>query len=99
MKTRKITLFKVNGEVVIEENNDLTISDIEKMKWIIVSEIDCSYDEIDIECLDMQLELSQIDVTTDGLLDWKDAYFTPIIGVKLNIEIGSDLYLDAMLTN
>lgn len=97
MQTRRIILFKVNGEVVVEENKDLTPTEIENMKFIVAEEIEVPVFDVDVEFIDMPLELSEIDVTTDGLLDWKDSYFKPIIGVKLCVEVGSDAYLDALL--
>ncbi len=96
MTGRRVTVFKVNNEIVIEEPRDLLVSQIESMKWIIASELECSYDEIDVETIDLPLDLSEIDVTTTGMFNWKDTQGKILTGVTLNLIEGSDEYLDAL---
>lgn len=93
---RQIILFKVNGEVVVEEKKQLTPAEVEKMKWVVAEELDVAIFEVDVDYLDIDKETSQIDVTANGLLDWRDTYFKIITGVKLSVEMGSDVYLDAV---
>ncbi len=99
MATRKIILFKVNGQVVVEERKELTQAEIERMCWVVAEELDVPIFDVDTEVIDTGQELSSIDVTTDGLIDWRDAYFRRIVGVKMNLKVGSDEYLDAILNN
>lgn len=40
---------------------------------------------------------TEIDSSPIGLVFWKSTYFEPIQGVKLDITIGSDEYLDAII--
>ena len=95
------TLFKINNEVVVEESNDMTIEMVERMKWIIAEECECQYDEIEVEIEDVYYnpakELSdEIDVGANGLHFWRSDYPDTIIGVKCQLVIGSDEYLDAI---
>ena len=94
MRTR--TLFTINNEVVIEEPRELTEVDIEKMKWVIAEECSCEFDDIDYFVETSDDELSDIDVTHNGLMDWKDCQGSILKGVKCTIVIGSDAYLDAI---
>lgn len=43
-------------------------------------------------------ELStEIDVSELGLIFWKSTFFEPIKGLRLELELGSDEHLDAIL--
>ncbi len=99
MKQRKIILFLVNNEIVAEEPKDLDILDIEKMKWTICLECECSYHDIEVRIELLDLQLSDIDSSSDGLIDWKDTQAKIITGVKLNLIEGSDQHLDAIREN
>lgn len=93
MKRIKV-LFKINHEVVVEETGNLSTSDIEKFKWLVVQECEVFYDDIETEILDA--DLSDIDISNEGMYNYNDTFFNIISGVKLPFEIGSDAYLDAM---
>ena len=48
--------------------------------------------------MDKAIELSEeIDLTPQGIVFWKDTYFEPIKGVYLDLVLGSDEFLDALL--
>ena len=98
MKRVKV-LFKINNQVVVEESGDLTISDIERFKWIVVEECEANYDDIDVEIIDLGIELGDIDVGSTGMYNYKDSYFNIKVGIKLSIKYGSDEFLDAMNNN
>lgn len=85
MKERKKILFKVKGEVVVEDTRDLLLDDIEKMKWVVAEECECMYDDVDVEVetIKASQDLSEYDVSEDGLYNWKDPYFNIITGVTL----------------
>lgn len=92
-KPRTKILFKVKGETVAEEYTDLFLSEIDNFKWVIAEECQCHYDDVDVEYIPIEQELSDYDVTADGfIVNFKDTYFTPIIGVKCNVDI--DTLLD-----
>lgn len=100
MKVRKKLLFKINNEIVVEESGDLYLNQIDEMKWIIASECECNYDDIDVELVESKQEISEeIDVTTGGMIFWKSLEHRIIVGIKLNSDLveGSDAYLDAIL--
>jgi len=96
MATRKIVFFKIKNEVVVEERREMTPKEIEAMKWVVAEECDVPIFDVDAEVYDTGQELSEIEVTTDGLLDWKDVYFRNIIGIKMDIALGSDEHLDSI---
>ncbi len=85
MKPRKKILFKINGVVVVEDTRDLLLDEIEKMKWVVAEECECMYDDVDVETetFNTEHELSEYDVSTEGLFNWKDPYFKLVTGVKL----------------
>ena len=95
MKRVKV-LFRVDGQQVIEESGDITLEQIEKLKWVIVSECETDYDNIDVEIINLPLDLGDLDVGSTGMYCYKDVFFKHKIGIKLSIDEGSDLYLDAI---
>ena len=44
----------------------------------------------------MTTEISEIDVTADGMFDWSDVEAKILTGVKVDLVEGSDEYLDAI---
>ena len=99
-KNRKQLFFKVNNEVVAIATGDIYLNEIDEMKWIIVSECECSIDDIDVELVESLAEISEeIDVTDGGMIFWESLEHRIIEGVKLNSDLveGSDEYLDALL--
>lgn len=93
-KPRTKILFKINGEVVVEELSDLYLNQIDEMKWIIAQECECSYDDIDVDYETPDKELSDYDVTPDGIVNFKDTFFTPVTGIRSKVD--TDTLLDAM---
>ena len=94
-KPRIKYLFKINGEVVVEENRDLFLNQVDEMKWIIVHECECDYDLIDVERVEMQGDYSDFDITPQGLVNWKDPQFKVITGVKCDVT--EDFLLDRII--
>jgi len=98
MKPRKVILFKVNGEVVCEEHQDLTIEQVEKMKWVVAEEIEVAIFEVEVEYQDLPINLSEeMDVGAEGMYFWKSFEFKTVQGVYSDLIEGSDEYLDAIL--
>lgn len=94
MKPRKKIQFKINGKVVVEETNDLYLNQIDEMKWIIASELECRYEDIEVETIELSNEYSDFDVTIDGLMNWKDTQGKIITGVSTQVKFGSSEHLD-----
>jgi hypothetical protein len=95
--SNKKVLFKVNNEVVLEEDGDLYLNQIDIIKWKIVEECECGFDDIEVDILDNVLDLSDdIDVSDNGLIYWKAYYPQPIQGIDCDLVEGSDEFLDAM---
>lgn len=99
MTTYKRTLFKLNGEVIIEEKLDLDLEDIDNIKTIISEEFECKIDEIEVVFDEVNDIVSDIDVTVDGLMSWKDIETKIMSGIKLDLMLGSNEHLDAINTN
>ena len=99
MNTRTRILFKVNDEVVITEDNiNLTFDEIDVLKWTIVSECDCLFDEITVDVVEENVDVAEdIDISANGdLIFWRSTHHEPIQGVYCELVEGSDEYLDAM---
>lgn len=96
---KKKVFFYVNNEIVLEERSDMLVDSIEKMKFIIAEECSCQYDDVEVKFEDLPHDLSEIDVAGFGLFDWTEPYPKTITGIKLNLVIGSDEYLDALSSN
>ena len=95
--SNKKVLFKVNDEVVLEEDGDLFLNQIDEIKWKIVEECECRFDDIEVDIVDNVLDLSDdIDVSDNGLIYWKAYYPQPIQGIDCELVEGSDEFLDAM---
>lgn len=96
MKERKRILFKKDGEVVMEETRDLFLNQIDGLKWMLAEELECCYDDIDVEVeiTHSKQELSEYDVTSTGIVNWKDPEFKEITGVKVIGDI--DELLDSI---
>ena len=98
MNARVKILFKINNEVVVEESTDLFLNQIDEMKWIIASECECAFDDIEVERVELPIEISDdVDVSVMGMHFWKSLDLMPIQGVYATLEEGSDEYLDAIL--
>lgn len=94
----RITQFKIKDEVIVEETKDLFANQIDEMKWIIADECNCSYDDIEVEFIDKEVELAeQVDICEIGLVFFDALYLEPIQGVECQLVEGSDEYLDAVL--
>ena len=96
MENRVSVIFKLHGEVVIVENRDLFLNEIDVIKHIISSECQCNVDEIEVEFDRGKDELSEIDVTSEGMVFWTALNHVPIKGVYCILEEGSDEHLDAI---
>ena len=93
---RKVLLFKVNGEVVIEDSINLNLTQIDNVKEDIAICFEIPIDSIEVVISEEKI-MSDIDVSVDGMVCWTDVVFEPYTGLKLSIEIGSDTYLNALL--
>lgn len=98
MTTRKRILFKVDNIVMVEETRDLQLNEIEKVKELVAQECDCTIEDVEVETIDSELEMSEdVDCVADGyLVFWRSLEFKPIQGVYCELKEGSDEYLDAL---
>lgn len=97
MKARAKILFKINNEVILEESIDLYLNQIDELKHLIAKECDCTFDEVEVERVEMANDISEdIDVSDIGLIFSSALYHNPIKGVYCTLDEGSDKYLDAI---
>ena len=102
--SRKI-LFKVDNTIMVEELRDLTIDEITRMKELVAQECECGIDEVEVDTIEAEIELSdEVDCTIDMegvgvLVYWKSLEFRPIVGVSCSLVEGSDEYLDRINDN
>ena len=90
--------FKINNEVVVIEDRDLTEKEITDMKFIIAEECEVAYFEVTHNVIKEEREVSdEVDITDIGLIFFKDTYPNPIQGIFCALVQGSDEYLDAIL--
>jgi hypothetical protein len=92
----KVIQFKINGEVIIEKHEDLFLNEIDEIKWGLAEIFDVTTDDVEVTILQIQDELSTLDVTSEGLVYFNGNYPNPIIGMTCILKEGSDEYLDAM---
>lgn len=92
MINRAKILFKINGEVVVEDSTNLDLNEIDRMKWVIVHECECLFDDIEVEVIETPKELSDYDVSKDGLINFKDIYFKEVTMVRCVVDV--DTLLD-----
>lgn len=43
------------------------------------------------------IEFSEYDVSSEGMYNWTDVFFKEVVGVRLNIVLGSNEHLDGIL--
>lgn len=97
MSSRRKVQFKVDNIVMVEEPRDLTLDEIDRMKSIVAQECECMLEDVCVEFVDAEIELSEdIDVAPEGLVYWRSLLMKPAIGVSCLLEEGSDEYLDAI---
>ncbi len=102
MSSRRKIQFKVDNTVMVEELRDLSIDEIERMKVLVAQECECTPEDVEVDTIDADIEMSEdIDSTTDMdgkgiLVFWRSMAFDPIVGVQCSLPEGSDEYLDAM---
>jgi type I site-specific restriction endonuclease len=93
---RKITLFKIDNTVILEETKDLMIDAVERMKGWIAQAHGILAEDVEVEIVETEIELSGIDVTSGGMFSWLDADYILYKGVKCTLILGSDEHLDAI---
>lgn len=97
MSNRRKIQFKVDNVVMVEESRNLTIDEIDRLKSIVAQECECTDDDVCVEFIDTEIELSDdIDVAPEGLVYWRSLLMKPAIGVSCLLEEGSDEYLEAI---
>ena len=99
MKKRKTIQFKVNGKVMAELRGDVYLNQIDEFCWVIASECEVPIDDVNPEIVEGNLDISDIDVTPDGLMVWTDVMGKIITGIKCDFELGSDIHLDTIVNN
>jgi hypothetical protein len=93
----KTIMFILNNKIIKRNENDLTISQIEIEKLRLSFLHKCRPEDIDVLFEDSNY--SDYDIGVNGMHDWRDAIPHTISGVRLNLKLGSNVHLDAILNN
>lgn len=98
---RKRVFFKVDGKVVMMHPDGLYPNEIDEFKWMCAQECEVPYDKVIVEIEEDsdKVELSDIDVSVNGIYVYTDCNFNFLVGVDCTLTDGSDEYLDAMNNN
>jgi hypothetical protein len=88
--------FSINGEVIIEKHEDLYLNQIDEIKWDLANIYDITPDEVEVTKLDVDDELSTLDVSSEGLVYFNGIYPHPIKGMTCVLKEGSDEFLEAI---
>ena len=100
MSERTITTFTKDNQVIFEDNKNLGLDELDTLKKQMAFEFECNEDDIDVrhETIHSNTEFSdEIDSSHIGLVFWKSTYFEPIKGIKMDLVLGSDEHLDAII--
>lgn len=71
------------------------VGEVYLLRKLCATRANCSVDEVDVE-ID-ELELSDFDVSDKGMFDVNEEDLIYIKGLRFNIALGSDEFLDSML--
>lgn len=93
MMKRRLILFKVNQEVVVTEQRHLELSEIEELRNIVACEMGCMFNEVEVDTIEAERDLSDIDSTPDGLVYYQD-YCEVITGIRILIDPTSDEFIE-----
>ena len=96
MTTTKRTIFKINNKVVFEEKRDLFLNEVDEIKWNIMKLFACRLADIEVEVKETHQELSNIDVTSEGLINFDAPYPIVLTGLTPSVNPNENVFLDAM---
>jgi hypothetical protein len=88
--------FKVGNSVIFKTPRDLTLEQLDNIKQAL--SLTCKIDIADIEVVynNTPIEMSEIDLSKNGLQHWKTPFLEAFSGVRLTLVLGSDAHLDAI---
>jgi len=61
-------IFRLNNDIIMVENDNLTLDEIDDVKWYLSNEFNVDYDDIDIQYLKRDLNISEYEVNSNGEL-------------------------------
>jgi hypothetical protein len=88
--------FKVGNSVIFKTPRDLTLEQLDNIKQAL--SLTCKIDIADIEVVynNTPIEMSEIDLSKNGLQHWKTPFLEVFGGIRLTLVLGSDEHLDAI---
>jgi len=87
--------FNIGTKTIIEKTGNVSDLQVKTMRKMIAHVYKCSENDI-VTVFEAEQEISNFDVTSDGIFDWMDTEARIINGVKLNLIEGSDEHLEAI---
>ena len=88
---RSETLFKIGNEIVLIEEGDLDLEVVETIKFMISEDCDVEFDDIEVQFIKGDKNISDFDVNKEGLLV---NFYTDEIVEKVSFGGEIDDFLD-----
>lgn len=89
-------IFKFNDMTILKVDKDLKLIELQAYKRALAKAYSCKISDIEVIFKQQINTMSDIDLTNEGLVYWKEFHPKIITGVKSSLIEGSDDYLDAM---
>ena len=99
MSQRTKIEFKVGNSIIFKTPRNITLENIEHMKKALALNCKCNVDDIETIYKTPTVEISEFDVSKNGIQHWQTSFLKSFDGIKLNLVLGSDDHLDAMNDN
>lgn len=96
MSQRTKIEFKVGNSVVFKTPRNITIENIEHIKKALALNCKCSVDDIETIYKTPTIEMSDFDVSKDGIQNWNTPFLAKFDSIRFNLVLGSDEHLDAI---
>lgn len=91
---RKKILFKVRGKIIEEKSAPLDMVSLGFILDFIMLKENCKREDIKTQLVNVELDLSEYDISVDGIMNYTDMFFDSARGITLPFAVGSDEYLD-----
>lgn len=96
MSQRTKIEFKVGNSVIFKTPRDLTLEQLDNIKQALSLTCKCGIADIEVVYNNTPIEMSETDLSKNGLQHWKTPFLEAFGGVRLTLVLGSDVHLDAI---
>lgn len=88
--------FKFNDRVIFSTQRNLSIEQLDCIKTSLALTCKIEMDDIEVIYHKIPLEMSEFDISKNGIQHWKTPFLESFGGVRLNLILGSNEHLDAI---